>query len=320
MKKIISLCSVILVFALMITVFTACGDNTEENTTTQATEETIAAEGYSVLVGEASATVYKDGKEFQVLKYPLNSGVTVDLAYASKNKEFIDMNFDGVQDLYIAASNSNGIISYHCWLYNVTAEQFDYSVILSALQNISVDAENHRILSNSVVGGVEHVFSYRWVDGQLRFDTDYNEEDGGIPEDVTQVVADNAIGQVKPTENVVDVVDDTKVNKEDKTDKVDKNDKNDKVDKVDKVDKDDKNDKVDKVDKDDKADKEETTKKNSSSNKTTTKENKPVETTKSNKPAETTTKVNKPANTTTTAPNVNNGVVIETGSIDDGWF
>ena len=243
MKKIISLCSVILVFALMITVFTACGDNTEENTTAQASGNMIAAEGYSVVVGEASATVYKDGKEFQVLKYPVNSGAAVNLEYASKNNAFIDMNFDGVHDLYIAISNSNGVISYHCWLYNVTADKFDYSVILSALQNISVDAENHRILSKSVVGGVEHIFSYRWVDGQLRFDTDYNTEDGDIPEEVTQVVNDNAIGDAAQTTKAPDKTDNKKP---------DKNNGN----------------------------KEETTKKPSSSdNKTTTKANKPANTT-----------------------------------------
>lgn len=243
MKKIISLCAVVLAFALMITVFTACGDNTEENTTSQSAEETIAAEGYSVVVGEASATVYKDGKEFQVLNYPINSGATVDLEYASKNNAFMDMNFDGVPDFYIAISNNNGVISYHCWLYNVTAEKFDYSVILSALQNISVDAENHRILSKSVVGGVEHVISYKWVDGQLRFDTDYNTDDGGIPEEVTQVVNDNAIGDDAQT---------TKAPEKTENKKPDKNNN----------------------------DKEETTKKPSNSdNKTTTKVNKPANTT-----------------------------------------
>ena len=266
MKKIISLCSVVLVFALMITVITACGDNTEDNTTTTQDSENVAAntKGFTVEINETTAIVKKDGKEFQTLKFPVNVGMQFDLEYAKKNNAFIDMNFDGEPDLYIAISNVNGVINYYCWIYNATPNQFDYSVILSELKNISVDADNHRILSTVMIDGAEHVFSYRWVDGQLRFDTDFSEENGGIPEDVTQVVNDNAIGSDKKPDNETNKKPVKETNKKD--------------------------------------DKEETTKKNSGS------ENK------------TTTKVNKPANTTTTAPNVNNGLVIETGSIDDGWF
>ena len=304
MKKIISLCSLVLVFALVVTVFTACGDNTKDNTTTQASEETVVTKGFSAEIGETSATVKKDGKEFQVLKYPINSGMSVDLKYASENNEFIDMNFDGVLDFYIAISNQNGVINYHCWLYNATSNQFDYSVILSALQNISVDAENHRILSNSIVGGVEHVFSYRWEEGQLKFDSDYSDENGGIPEEVTQVVSDNAIGIEKPTDNVTD-------NKGDKEETTKENTENKTTTKVNKP--------GETTTKENKPD--ETTTKENKPGETTTKENKPGETTtKVNKPDETTTKVNKPANTTTTAPNVNDGLVIETGNINDGWF
>lgn len=293
MKKIITLCALVLAFALMITVFTACGDNTEDNTTTQATE--AVKKGFSAEIGEASAIIKKDGKEFQTLKYPMNSGVTIDLDYASKNNEFIDMNFDGVPDFYIAASNQNGVISYHCWLYNATSNQFDYSVSLSGLQNISVDAENHRILSHSMVGNEEHVFSYRWEEGQLKFDSDYSADNGGIPEDVTQVVSDNAIGVEKPTVN----------NTTEKSDKAETTKKNNSGNKT-----------------TTKANKpaEKTTKENKPSEEKTTKENKPVESTTENKPTETTTKANKPANTTTTAPNLNNGIVIETGNINDGWF
>ena len=287
MKKIISLCSLVLVFALVVTLFTACGDNTEDNTTTQTTEEEII-KGYSAEIGEATATVKKDGKEFQVLKYPVNSGLSIDLEYASKNNEFVDMNFDGVLDFYIALSNNNGVINYYCWLYNGTSNKFDFSIILSSLQNISIDAENHRVLSNTIVGGVEHIFSYKWVEGQLKLDTDYSDDNGGIPEDVTQVISDNAIGVEKTTEKVTEKVTANKADKEETTKKKNDNKKTTKADKP---------------------------------SNTTTKANKPAETTtKVNKPTETTTKANKPANTTTTAPVINDGLVIVTGDIDDGWF
>ncbi len=272
MKKIISLCSVVLVFALMITVFTACGDNTEDNTTQNTEDVAVNTSGYSVEISDSTAVVKKDGKEFQTLKYPVNAGIPFDLEYAKKNNAFIDMNFDGVLDFYIATSNADGVISYYCWLYNGTTNQFDYSVILSELKNISVDAEYHRILSNVIVGGEEHVFCYRWVDGKLTFDTDYSDDNGGIPEDVTQVVNDNAIGSDKKPVTEADK-DNNKTTEKNNNKKPDKD-----------------------------TDKEETTKKNSDSDNKTT------------------TKANRPANTTTTAPHSNDGLVIETGDIDNGWY
>ncbi len=251
MKKIIALCSVLLALAIIVTAFTACGDKPEDNTTTT-TEAASEKSGFSVELEETQAVVKKDGKEFQTLKYPINTGMKFDMAYATKNNAFLDMNFDGEPDFYIAISAENGVINYYCWLYNATSKQFDYSVILSALKNISIDADNHRVLSSVVVDGEDHVFSYKWVDGQLLLDTDYSEDNGGIPEDVTQVANDNAIGVEKTTSA---------------------------------------------------SEKEETTKKNGSSS-----DNK------------TTTKANKPANTTTTAPNKQNGIVLETGNANDGWY
>lgn len=218
MKKIISLCSVILIFSLVITVFTACGDNKDDTETSGNSKATTVADtkGFSVEIGEESAIVKKDGKEFQTLKYPVNAGMKFDLDYAKKNNAFKDMNFDGVPDFYIAISNSDGVISYYCWLYNVTKEQFDYSITLSELKNISVDADNHRIFSDVVMSGQKHVISYKWVDGKLTFDSDFSDDNGGIPEEVTQAVADNAIGSEekpsKETEKADDEEETTKKN------------------------------------------------------------------------------------------------------------
>ena len=249
MKKIISLCLVVLSLAIVVTAFTACGDKTEDNTTTTTEAASIEKSGFSVKIEETQAVVKKDGKEFQTLKFPINAGMKFDLAYATKNNAFIDMNFDGEPDFYVAISAENGVINYYCWLYNATTKQFDYSVILSALKNISIDADNHRVLSSVKVDGEDHIFSYKWVDGQLLLDTDYSDENGGIPEDVTNAASNNAIGTDKTTSA-------NGGNKE-------------------------------------------TAKNESDTDKTTNK---------------------KPANTTTTAPNKNNGVVLETGNPNDGWY
>ena len=249
MKKIISLCLVVLSLAIVVTAFTACGDKTEDNTTTTTEAASVEKSGFSVKIEETQAVVKKDGKDFQTLKFPINAGMKFDLAYATKNNAFIDMNFDGEPDFYVAISAENGVINYYCWLYNATTKQFDYSVILSALKNISIDADNHRVLSSVKVDGEDHIFSYKWVDGQLLLDTDYSDENGGIPEDVTNAANNNAIGTDKTTSA-------NGGNKE-------------------------------------------TAKNESDTDKTTNK---------------------KPANTTTTAPNKNNGVVLETGNPNEGWY
>lgn len=276
MKKIISLCSVILSLVILITMFTACGDNKED---TNATTGEIANEtGFSVVIEKNKATIKKDGEEYQELDFPKNSDVKFNKKYAKQNNEFIDMNFDGKEDFYIAINSVDGNISYYCWLFNDTTKEFDYSVILSELKNISVDAENQKILSSVEVDGEEHILSYTWVDGQLTLDSDYSEDNGGIPENVTQSATDNAIGVPKP-------------NKPSKTESTTK--KNNSSD----------NDKATKPDG-----------KPSSSDDTTKKNDSSSDSDKTTKPN------NKPSNTTTTSPN-GGGVVLETGSLNDGgWY
>ena len=199
MKKIISLCAVVLSLVVLVTMFTACGDKNNEPDVTTDESVGIVETGFSAVVEKDKAIVKKDGKTYQELEFPKNSDVKFNKKYATKNNEFIDMNFDGKKDFYIAVSSVDGVISYYCWLYNDSTKKFEYSVILSELKNISVDAENQKILSSVDVDGEKHVLSYTWVDGQLVLDTDYSDENGGIPEKVTQSVTNNAIGTDKPT-------------------------------------------------------------------------------------------------------------------------
>lgn len=200
MKKIISLCCIILSVSILLVCFASCESKKGEDALTSiSASSSESVKGFSVEIEETKAVVKKDGKEFQTLMYPVNFGVSVDMEYAAKNNEFIDMNFDGEPDFYIAVSSVDGVIRYFCWLYNVTDQKFDYSVILSELTNISVDDVNQRILSKVTRDGVEHVYSYKWVDGNLILDTDYNTDNGGIPAEVTQAVSDGAIGVEKTT-------------------------------------------------------------------------------------------------------------------------
>lgn len=200
MKKIIMLCSVLVALALVVTMFTACGEKTENETTTTTVENQLPATnetGFSVEIGDTQAIVKKDGQEFQVLNYPNNPNVTFDKAYAEEHNEFLDMNFDGQPDFYVAVSSVNGDVIYYCWLYNATSNQFDYSVMLSALKNLSIDAENHRVISTVKKDNTTTIYSYHWVDGELVLEKRY--DDSSVPEEITKVVENNAIGVDKPT-------------------------------------------------------------------------------------------------------------------------
>lgn len=202
MKKIITLCSVLLVLSIIVTAFTACGDKTEDETTATTTTQELSAEetGFTVEIGDTEAVVKKYGKEFQVLKYPVNPNFPFDKSYAQAHNEFLDMNFDGQPDFYIAVSSVDGVVNYYCWLYNATTNVFDYSIILSALKNISVDSYNQRILSTVKNGDSSLVVSYHWVDGDLVVEKKYDEST--VSEEITKVVEENAIGIDKTSTTV----------------------------------------------------------------------------------------------------------------------
>ena len=193
---------------------------------------------------------------------------------------------------YIAANKKGDVIQYHCWLYNATTKEFDYSTMLSTLTNISIDAENHNVLSRISSNGGDKIICYKWVDGSLRVDSQYTVGDDSIPEEVTQAALNNVIGQNQTASNSKPVT-------QKETDKAE-------------------------------PEKETTTKKDkdNGSNTTTKKPDKNQDETKkptsANNDKETeapsTTKENKPLYTTTTAP-YDGGVLIETDvDIDEGWF
>lgn len=202
MKKIIGLCSVFIALAIIVTMFAACGGKKgdETTTTTTTTESNVKAGVITVEVGTESAIIKEDGFVVQTLKYPKDSDVKFDLEYAKEHYEFIDFNFDGVEDFYIAVSSENGSINYYCWLYNETTKFYEYSKDLSALKNISVDAEKHLIVSKVIDGDSEKISCYRWVDGVLTLDKTYDSAKDEIPEEVTNAVTNNSIGSNKAPE------------------------------------------------------------------------------------------------------------------------
>lgn len=188
MKKIITLCSVIIAAAIIITCFAACGGNTEDKTTEPTTEEIVTQVGKVDGVNltafiEDEYVLLKNGDEvFQKLSYPIKKGFVIDFDLAKSNFKFLDMNFDGLLDFYVAVAKKDGNVEFFCWLYNATDKKFDYSISLSSLKNISVDADEQLIYSSDS----SFYYEYGWVDGQLKVISSYNKSET-VPEKVTNV-------------------------------------------------------------------------------------------------------------------------------------
>lgn len=198
MKKIFTACCMIIAVALVCTAFTSCGKDKnkdeKESTTENTTSGIFATVGDSVFfarVKDDGVEILKDDDVYQTLKFQQNDSQPFDAEYAASHFEFVDMNFDGQPDFYVATANDGEYTYYYCWLYNATTKQFDYSVSLSALKNITVDAENQRILTTAKKDGQTLVVSYRWVNGELLYDTDYE----------TEKVSDTIKSNILGTEN-----------------------------------------------------------------------------------------------------------------------
>ncbi len=256
MKKNYSIIALIIALCVLVTAFAACNKEKVDSNDETSVSEIVSESGYSAVINESNAVISKDGKKFQTVEYPQNIGHTFVLEYAKDHYEFIDMNFDGDEDFYIAVSNVDGVISYYAWIYNATAKKFEHSAYLSMLKNISVDSIEQLILSETEFDGGRQISVYTWDNGQLVFNEKYNENDGAIPENVTSSFNDNKIGEVSNSEKVTEVSttvadkeetttkksgdnkpgkDENKPGKEDKTTKPNKPDKNEKPNKEDKT-------------------------------------------------------------------------------------
>jgi hypothetical protein len=201
MKKIITLSAVILVIAILVTSFASCNGKKEDDISTTATTENAQSsiEVFTAEIKENEAVIKNGNKVIQTLSYPINFGHEFDLDYAKKHYAFIDMNFDGELDFYIAVNSKDGVVSYYCWIYNATPDAYEFSALMSTLKNLSVDAEKQLILSKTVKDGVTNIVSYHWVDGELVIKETYSDKNAEIPEEITKVVEENAIGTDKTT-------------------------------------------------------------------------------------------------------------------------
>ncbi len=197
MRKIISICAVVLTVALVVTFFAACGKKSEgSNSTTNPVQENVVFEPTLNISAENAMVAYGDSR-FQMLEYPENYKDTFDYEYAKEHYDFVDMNFDGVLDISIAASKNGNVISYFCWVYDSISNTYKYSEELSALKNISVDADQKQILSVNYEGEKETVVVYSWQEGKLVKVNSFGENGETVPSKVEETIKNNSIGSDK---------------------------------------------------------------------------------------------------------------------------
>ncbi len=193
MKKIITCCALVVALALLVTAFTACGKKEEEETTspTESTSNFEAFEPTLTISKDGAVVAYGDAR-FQQLSFPEGYEKNYDYEYAKEHYDFVDMNFDKVPDISIAAYKDGKNIGYYCWLYDSITNTYVYSEELSALNNITVDAENKQILSTVYSGKKEVVKVYSWVEGKLTEQKTYGENNETVPPEVSETIKNNS--------------------------------------------------------------------------------------------------------------------------------
>ena len=122
-KKLISIGIVVLTIVVVVIIAATSGGNSDpevlptETTTVPVTENDIRI-GYSAEVLENSLKVYKDDVFVQELQYPTDHNGKFVLGLAKNHISFLDMNFDGKEDICLTISASGEKYAYYCWIYD----------------------------------------------------------------------------------------------------------------------------------------------------------------------------------------------------------
>ncbi len=172
-KKLISIGIVVLTIVVVVIIAATSGGNSEpeviptETTTNIVTENDIRI-GYSAEVLENSLKVYKDDVFVQELKYPTDHNGKFVLGLAKNHIAFLDMNFDGKEDICLTISASGEKYSYYCWIYNTEKDEFQYNKTLSSLTSISLDSAKKQVISTEEKDGKKVYVIYEWKDGEFK--------------------------------------------------------------------------------------------------------------------------------------------------------
>lgn len=173
-KKIISIGIVLLTIIVVVIIAATSGGNDEPDvvvpsqSTTLPVTESVIRKGYSAEVLEKSLKVYKDDVFVQELTYPTDHNGKFVLGLAKNHIAFLDMNFDGNDDICLTISASQDKYAYYCWVYDAEKDEFQYNKTLSSLTSISLDAEKKQVVSTEEKDGKKVYVIYEWKDGEFK--------------------------------------------------------------------------------------------------------------------------------------------------------
>ncbi len=173
-KKLISIGIVVLTIIVVIIIAATSGGSSNDpeviptDTTNAPVIEDSIIIGYSAEVLEKSLKVYKDDIFVQELEYPTDHNGKFVLEFAKNHIAFLDMNFDGNEDICLTTSASDEKYSYYCWIYDSEKDEFQYNKTLSALNSISLDNEKKQVISTEEKDGKKVYVIYEWKNGELK--------------------------------------------------------------------------------------------------------------------------------------------------------
>ncbi len=189
MKKVISFAVAVVLIATFVFAAASCKKD----------DKTDGKYNFSAEVKSYELDVYNGDEAFQTLEYPSDRRLEVDLDFAKKHIELVDLNFDGFEDICLAIKKDGNSIKYFCWLFDGEAEKFEYSEELSALTTISVNAEKKQIISSVTESGKTGYTCYEWENGTLKKVDTLESEDNRVPSDVSEAVKNNTLGEKENT-------------------------------------------------------------------------------------------------------------------------
>ena len=178
-NKYTRLLSVILIICIVgITLLTSCTPaykefHTEDNVavTNEIADEKLTA--YFFILDDGSAVMdicRENGDRVQRLEFPTADEhyASLDFDYAFENAVFQDMNFDGVDDLYVPCSVTTENLEGLAWLWDGEAGEFVLSEELSALYELTVFPDEELITSQDYSHPDGILCSeYKWEEGKL---------------------------------------------------------------------------------------------------------------------------------------------------------
>ncbi len=151
-------------------------------------------EGYSAEVFDTYIEIYDGDELIQKEEYPEDKNAEFDIDYAKEHIEFVDVNFDGNEDLCLAINAKKTVISYYCWLYDTESGKFVFSDELSKLKTISLNEEKHQIISVETKKGKDIYVCYEWVDGKLTKVKSIDADSPDVPVEIIEAVENNSVG------------------------------------------------------------------------------------------------------------------------------